>query len=127
MESATAGLRQAAREVLATLVDAGQTRLQLAATELEEERLRLARLLLCATGALFLLGVGIVLAAGALVLWCAPENRLLALAGLSLAFVFTGLLAVWHWLRLAQAKPPLLNATLGELRQDADSLRGSAP
>lgn len=118
------GLRKAVRGVFATLIDIGHTRLQLAATELEEERLRVARLLLAATAALFLLGIGLVLAAGWVVLWCGPEHRLLALGALSALFFGGGLVALWHWQHQAAAKPPLLQATLAELQKDADAVQG---
>ena len=121
------GLLGTLRELLGALLDVGQTRLALASTELEEERLRLVELLLWATLALFLAGVGIVLAALLLVLlfWDGPREWVLG--GITAAFVLGagGALAVWR--RKAHEKPPFLVATLGELRRARDALRRPPP
>jgi len=120
------GLGSAAQQVLASLIDIGRTRLELATVELEEERLRLARLFVIAAVALFLLFVGVVLAAGCIVLLVEPAHRAVALGGLSGVFLAAGGGAAWHWQRLSHGKPPLLHATLAELHQDRGSLP-SAP
>jgi uncharacterized membrane protein YqjE len=120
----TQGILGSARQVLGALIDIGQTRLQLAGTELEEERLRVAELLLFATAALFFLGVGIVLATLLLVLifWDGPRVVVLgASAGLFLA---TGAALAQAWRRKSRAKPPLLATTLAELRRDREALAG---
>jgi len=119
------GLLGAARAVAACLVDIGQTRLQLASTELEEERLRLVELLLWAIGALFFLGIGLVLAAllVVLVFWDGP--RLLAMALVTVAFLALGVGLAMALRRKARAKPPLLATTLAELRRDRDALLGA--
>lgn len=83
------GLLGSARAALAGLVEIGHTRLQLAATEIKEERLRVAQLLLYACAALFFLGLGLVLAALLVVLVFWEGNRELVL-GLETA-VFLGL------------------------------------
>ena len=120
----TQGILGSARQVLGALVDIGQTRLQLASTELEEERLRVAELLLFATAALFFLGVGLVLATLLLVLifWDGPRIAVLgAAAGFFLA---TGCALARAWRRKARAKPALLATTLAELRRDREALAG---
>jgi uncharacterized membrane protein YqjE len=124
---ATAGLRGAAQQVLADVIEIGRTRLELATVELEEERLRLARLWVGATVTLFLLFVGVVLAAAWLVMWCPPEQRLLALGVLAFAFLAGAGAAAWRWQRMVATRPPLLQATLAELRRDERGLaRGAA-
>ena len=116
------GLLGSARAVLVALLEIGQTRLQLASTELEEERLRIAELLLFATAALFFLGIGIVLATLLLVLlfWDGPRVLVLALAAAMFLAVGAGLAAAWR--RKAAAKPPLLASTLAELQRDREAL-----
>jgi uncharacterized membrane protein YqjE len=111
--------------VAASLVDIGQTRLLLASTELEEERLRLVELLLWAVGALFFLGVGLVLAALLLVLvfWDGPRVLVLALVTVAFLALAAGMTVALR--RKARAKPPLLAATLAELRRDRDALLGA--
>lgn len=124
---AAGGLRAAAQQVLVDLLEIGRTRLELFVVELEEERLRLARMWIGAVVTLFLLFVGIVLASAALVLWCAPENRLAALAVLAGLFLLAAAVAAWRWRRLAQSPSPLLQATLGELKRDQEALGRGAP
>ncbi len=116
------GLRDAAQQVLADVIEIGRTRLELATVELEEERLRLARLWLGAAVTLFLLFVSVLLAAAWLVWLCPPEQRLLALGGLALAFFAATGVSAWRWRRFAASRPPLLHATLAELRQDREEL-----
>ena len=116
------GLLGSARAVLVALLEIGQTRLQLASTELEEERLRIAELLLFATAALFFLGIGILLVTLLLVLlfWDGPRVLVLALAAAAFLAVGAGLAAAWR--RKAAAKPPLLASTLAELQRDREAL-----
>ena len=119
------GLRASARQVLASLIDIGRTRLELATVELEEERLRLARLWIGAVVTLFLLFVGIVLASACIVLASAPENQLTVLALLAAAFLGAAGAAAWRWRRLAASPSPLLYGTLRELRRDEETLSGT--
>jgi uncharacterized membrane protein YqjE len=125
--SPATGLVGSVRALLAGLVEVGQTRLQLASTELEEERIRLAELLICAIAALFFLGIGIVLAAVLIVVvfWDGP--RVEALATVTALFVGVGIWLAVSWRARARAKPKLLAATIAELKRDRDALRGGAP
>jgi uncharacterized membrane protein YqjE len=116
------GLRDAASHVLATLLDIGRGRLELIAVEIEEERLRLARLWMVATCTLFLAFVGVVMLAGWIVLLCEPTRRVAAIGGLTAAFLAAALVAGRQWRHLAACKPPLLDATLSELRNDRAAL-----
>jgi len=118
------GLLGSARAVLAGLVEIGQTRLQLASTELEEERLRLAELLLYATLALFFLGIGLVLASLLLVLLFWDGPRLLVLGLLTVLYLAIAAALGMAWRRKARAKPALLATTLAELQRDREALAG---
>lgn len=119
------GLRDAASQVLATVLDIGRGRLELIAVEIEEERLRLARLWVVATCTLFLAFVGVVLLASWIVLLCDPEHRVAATGAVTAAFLAAAGVAGWQWRRLSANKPPLLDATLAELRNDRTALRAS--
>lgn len=120
----TAGLRDAAQQVLATLVDIGHSRLELLTVELEEERLRLARLWVVATCTMFFGFVGVVLFAAWIVLLCDPAHRFAALGALTALFLAACVAGAWQWRRHVAQKPPLLQATLDELRNDSAVLRG---
>jgi uncharacterized membrane protein YqjE len=121
------GLLGSGRLVLAALIEIGQTRLQLASTELEEERQRLTELLLYAIVALFCIGVGLVLALLLLVLvfWDGP--RVLVLAIETAVFLGTGLVLVAVLRHKARNKPRLLATTIDELRRDRDALQRGLP
>ncbi len=119
------GLLGAARAAVAGLIEIGHTRLQLAATELEEERLRIAQLLLYACAALFFLGLGLVLAALLLVLLFWESNRVLVLTLEAALFLAVGAGLCVAWRRKATTKPKLLATTLAELERDRTALRPS--
>ncbi len=120
----TAGLGDAAHQVLANLVELGRTRLELVTVELEEERLRVARLLTLAVVALFLLFVATVLVAAWIVLLFDPAYRVTALGVLGAVFLAAAAGAAWRWQRLATAEHAFLQATLAELRHDGGAIRG---
>jgi uncharacterized membrane protein YqjE len=116
------GLLGSARAVLVALLEIGQTRLQLASTELEEERLRIAELLLFATAALFFLAIGIVLVTLLVVLLFWDGPRVLVLAAAATLFLALGVGLAAAWRRKSRAKPALLATTIDELRRDRDAL-----
>ncbi|HJW11335.1 MAG TPA: phage holin family protein [Albitalea sp.] len=118
------GLLGSARGLLASLLEMGETRIALASTELEQERLRVAELLIYATFALFFLGVGLVLAALLLVLWVPEVNRVPALATVTLLYLGIGVTGVVLWRRKSRSKPRLLGSTIDELKRDRAALLG---
>jgi len=110
------------RELARTLLSAAVTRARLAATEVEEQALCLAEVLILATIALLFLGIATVFAAVLVVLVYWDSNRLLAAGLLSALFVAIGAgAALLARLRLRE-RPKLLAATLAELDRDTDSL-----
>lgn len=114
------------RETAALAAAALVTRGELAALELAEARERAGRWLLTA-----LLAAMLVLAAllvGSLwiisLFWDTHRSVAAAVVALAYALVAGGLVA---WLRARlHAAPPLLQATLAELKQDCDALRGAS-
>jgi len=119
-------LRDSALQLAATVVDIGHTRLQLAATEIEEARLALARRWLAATCALYCLAVTLLLLCAWIVMAAPAEHRLLALGLLTALFGALALGAAWRWRAMAGSTPPLLAATISELERDAAALRQAA-
>jgi uncharacterized membrane protein YqjE len=118
------GLLLSARRVLAAVLEIAHTRLQLASTEIEEERLRLTELMVWAALALFSLFVGVVVTALLVVVLVWDGHRELALALLSAGFLGIAAGAAFKCASKARAKPPLLAATLAELRRDREALSG---
>ena len=116
------GLLASLRGLLATLLATLQVRLELFATELEEEKLRLVRLLVFGAIAFFLLGAGAVFLAGLLTVLLWEEHRLLALGLFAALFLGGGLIALWLALQAARARSRLFEASLAELVQDRRQL-----
>ena len=122
-EHGTDGLRGAARLAVASLVDIGRNRLELATVEIEQERLRLAQLWIVSACTLFFSFLAVTLLCAWVVLVTAPSQRPHAAAALAGLFVLAGLVCGWRWRTLQQQKPRLLKATLDELRADCATLR----
>ncbi len=122
---AAEGLRSAAVQVLASVLDIGRGRLELVAVEIEEERLRIARLFLAATCALFLVFVAALLLVALIVLMAEPSQRPAVLAATLAVVASAATVCAWRWRRLAAGKPALLEATLGELHKDREALTGA--
>lgn len=121
------GLLGSARRVLVSLIEIAQTRLQIASTEVQEERLRVAELLLYATVSLFFLGVGLVLASLWVVLLFWDDHRELVLAAISGVFLLAGAGLAITWRHKARHKPKLLATTVAELQRDRDALQAGLP
>lgn len=111
------------RARLDTLLGAAQTRLELLALEVQEETLRLARLLFMTVVAALFLGFATVFGAVWLTVALWDGHRLLAL-GLSTAlFLALGLAAAAVAARTVADGSRVFAATLAELRRDRAALR----
>ncbi len=118
------GLFDSLRRLLHTTVELAGVRLELLVADLELEKLRLVAALLRALLGLLLIGLGLVLAAGFVLLLLWDRYRLGAVAGLALLFLLGG----WLLLRAARQRllqgDALLAGTRAELQRDRDALRG---
>lgn len=112
------------REFARTLLSFVLTRTRLAATEVEEQAVRLVEILIWLAVALLFLAVAVVFVAIVIVLMFWDSNRLLATGLLATLFVAIGagaaLIARTRWLE----RPKLLAATLAELERDRQTLGG---
>jgi uncharacterized membrane protein YqjE len=116
------GLIESLKALAATLVAIAHTRLDLLASDLEEERVHLFSLLVLALVGLFFLGVGVVLAAMLLVAAFWDTHRLLVLGLLAGTFLAAGIAAWALAMRKARAKPKLFAASMSELLKDRQRL-----
>jgi len=116
------GLLESLSQLASTLVAIVHTRLDLLSSDLEEGREHWLALLVLTLAALFLLGVGVVLATILLVMVFWDSYRLLALGALAVFFLTAGLVAWRVALHKARAKPRLFAATLSELGKDRQQL-----
>lgn len=112
------GVIAAARRLAAVLVDIVHTRLDLLSTEIEEESLRLRRLLLYWVLSIFFLGVGLVLFTAFIIILFWEENPLAALGIGALVYLALGAVIGFVLRQRLADKPKLFSATLGELSKD---------
>ena len=119
MSSAGARLRGHLAAALGIL----QTRLELLATEVAEEKLRLGSLLGFAAAAFFFLGFGAVLLALFLTVLLWDSHRLLALGVFTALFLAFGLIAALAVARIGRQGSRLFAASIAELAQDREMIR----
>lgn len=119
---ASAGLLSALRNIAATVLASGKTRLELLSNEIEVEKLRAIRLLLMAQGMAFCFAVGVILAVALLValFW---EQRLAVLAVCTLAFFAFGGVLLGRFRRESRRPERLFAASVAELEQDLRQLK----
>jgi uncharacterized membrane protein YqjE len=121
-EQPSAGLLQSLRNLGATLVAVLQTRLELLATDLEEERARLLQILLWAAGALVFFGVGVLVLALLAVLALWEERRVGAIVALAAVFFVIGAgLAIGVRSR-SRARSRIFASSVEELSRDRKEL-----
>jgi uncharacterized membrane protein YqjE len=116
--SARGGLFSSLRGLLATGVAIVQTRLELLATELQEEKARLLGLLAFGAAALIFLAAGLVFLAILITVLLWDSNRILALALFSALFLSGGTVCLAIALRHARSPSRLFAASLAELAAD---------
>ena len=116
------GLFRSVAHLLATAVGIAQTRLELLSTELQEEVHRVAEIMLWATVALLAAGVGLFLLALVIIFVFWDTHRLLASIAVTSAFFLMAASAGLVLRAKVRNKPPLLDATLAELKKDRASL-----
>ncbi len=114
-----ASLRALAHTLLAVL----RTRLELLATEFDEERARLAEFAVLAAVALVCFSFAALLAVLFLVVLFWDSHRLVAIGGLAVLFAAAGGYLLGTIKRRIAERPPLFSASIDELRKDQDALR----
>ena len=102
-----------------------QTRLELLSNELEEERLRVAQMLLYGSVVMFLFAMATMLMTMFVVVLFWDSYRLQVLGGLTVLFLFAGLLVMNALRREAAERSKLFSTSLSELSDDIDRLTPS--
>ena len=118
------GLFAAIKNVAATLLAIGQTRLELLGNEIETQKLLAIRILLIAQAMVFCVGVGIVLLVILLVL-LAWEQRVWVVGSFAAVFVLGALGLYRALMRAMQTPEPAFAATLAELEEDIRKLKAA--
>lgn len=116
------GLLASLRRLAATLVAVLQTRLELLATEVEEERVRLTRLVLLGIAATFFLALGILTLTLFVIVLFWDTHRLLVSGLLAVIYLAAGLAIAFAARREAAARSRLFSASLAELAKDRERL-----
>lgn len=106
------------REIARALLSFAETRARLAATELEEQSIRVVEILIWIAAAVFLFGVALVFVAVVIVLLFWDANRLLAAGLLAALFLGAGAAAALLARARMRERPKFLAATLAELERD---------
>jgi uncharacterized membrane protein YqjE len=119
-ESLLASLRHLAQ----TFVSILQTRIEIFASEIDEERARLARVVVLAVVAAFCLGLAVVLLVLFVVVVFWDSNRLLAIGVIAAVFALGALVALSALRSAVRERPKFLSATLAELHKDGKELEG---
>jgi len=112
------GLFRSVAHLLATAVGIAQTRLELLSTELQEEVHRVAEIMLWAAVALLAAGVGMFLLALLVIFVFWDTHRVLASIAVTSVFFLVAAVAGLVLGAKVRSKPPLLDATLAELKKD---------
>jgi len=119
----SAGLLESARNLLAGLLELGQTRFELFSTELREELTNLAIVILCGLAVLMLVGLALAFGAVAVILAIDPAHRLVATVVVAVLFLLAAVVVGWYLRPASRGKSRPFDATLTELRRDLDALR----
>lgn len=117
------GLFASLRGLVATGVELLQVRIELLATEVQEEKVRLTAVLAYGAAAILLLGFGLLFLAVFMTALLWDSHRLLALGVFTAIFLLSGGAALVVARRHAQAGSRLFSGSLEELSRDKESLR----
>ena len=116
------GVLAALRRLASSAVELLYTRLELIATELEEERNRLLHLLVLIVASSFFLTLGIILLTFFIVVLAWDTHRVLAVGLLTVAYLVIGVILAAKAHAAAKTHARLFAATLAELKKDRDGL-----
>jgi uncharacterized membrane protein YqjE len=117
-----AGLFASVAQMLATAVGIAQTRLELLTTELQEEIHRVAEIMVYTAIALLAAGVGLFLLALVIIFVFWDTHRLAASIAVTGTFFLIAVVAGFVLRAKVRTKPPMLDATIAELKKDRASL-----
>ena len=123
MAPAPGSLGSRLRSSIAGALGLLQTRLELLATDFQEEKLRLGGLLGYAAAAFFFLGFGAVMLALFLTVLLWDSHRLLALGIFTALFLAIGILAALAAARIGRQGSRLFAASIAELAQDREMIK----
>jgi len=116
------GVVASLRRLATNAVGIVQTRLELLANDLEEERVRTLQIVVLGAIALLCAAAGLILATTWLIVAFWEQHRLATLAILALIYFVASGIALWALKAKAGARRKLFSTSLAELRRDRDML-----
>jgi uncharacterized membrane protein YqjE len=122
--AAHGGLLQSIRHLAGSLLGAARTRLEILATEIAEERVRLEQMLLVALAAAICFVMGIVLCVALVIFYYWDTHRLLAAGVLAAAFLVASAVLGMVLRGQARTRPKPFAVTRAELAKDQAMLHG---
>lgn len=117
------GLFGSVRRVADTCVSSIHNRVELFALELQEEKIRLVRLLLWTGAALFSAFLAITVITIAVIFLVPPDSRGIAISGFGLLYAITAVVLAMKLRSEVRNAPPPLADTMAELKKDLQALR----
>lgn len=117
------GLIASLQGLLDSLLAIAQTRIELVASEYEEERERLRELVLYGMITLFFFGFGVVLLTLFVILLLWEPHGLLVVGGFAAVYLVAALIALVVLLTKARQRRRIFSATVDELRKDREQLK----
>ena len=115
-------LLASAKTFVATLIAIIGTRLEIAAGELEEERLRLSGIVAYAAMVFLFAALGLIFLSLLIVVVFWDEHRIAALSGIVLVYALLALIAGLRLRKRLSQKSRLFSVTVDELRKDEERL-----
>jgi uncharacterized membrane protein YqjE len=100
-----------------------RTRLAILGTEIEEERIRFARLALAVAAIAFCLQMAVLLFVVFMVVLLWESHRLVTLGGFAALFLVAGVAGVLVLKRRLERRPKMFASSLGELAKDEERLQ----
>lgn len=116
------GLLDSVKNLAATLIGMGQTRLELISTEVEEELERLSAMLIWTFTALFCAALVVLFGTLLIVVYYWDTYRLMAISTMLLIFIIAAGLAWRVVFNMSKDRPRIFSATLAELSKDQAQL-----
>jgi uncharacterized membrane protein YqjE len=118
-------LGEGLRSLAAGYTLAARQRLELAALDVEDELHHAGRMLAGMLAVAFFLALALAALGAAVVIAFWDGARLAAVLGVTAAYTIGAVLAWQRLVRTWAAKPPFMDATITELRKDAEHLAGT--
>src|SRR5438094_5354273 len=118
------GLLDSLGDLARTFLAIVQTRIEIFASEIDEERARLARIAVLAAVTALCIALAVILLVFFLVVLFWDTDRLLAIGVLAGVFAVGGIAACLGLRAAVSQRPKFLSATLAELRKDRTKLEG---